>query len=97
MIATVLAELELGSRVFSGDGGDGREEEMGSVGHPVDPLEFAQIGLAAVDVDSASEVRVVWRVFGEEELGPGDLEEGFLDGVQLGVSELFASLLVSGA
>lgn len=37
LVASFLAEFELGAGVFSCDGGDGSEEEMGSVGHPIDP------------------------------------------------------------
>ena len=65
---------------------------MGAVWHPIDPFEFSQIWFSAVDVNSASEVGIFWRVFRQEEFGSWDLEEGFLDGVQLDLSESFVAL-----
>ena len=47
---------------------------MSTVGKPVDPVEFTEIGSAAVDVDSGTEVRVLWRVLWEEELMSTRLE-----------------------
>ena len=94
LIAAFLAELELGAGVFAGDGRDGCEEEVGAVGHPVYPFEFAEIGFAAVNIDAGTEVGVIGGVFWEEEFCSWDLEECFFDGIELCVSECFVALNV---
>jgi hypothetical protein len=66
--ADPLAEIELSLGVFPTDGGNGTERHVGPIGHPIYPIEFAEIGGSGVDVDTRTEVRV-WRgVFRQEEL-----------------------------
>ena len=102
--ADALTESKLSGSIFAADRRDGTKCHMSTVGKPVDPVEFTEIGGTAVDVDSGTEVRVFWRVLWEEELiltmvgkggyfGTLDLEESFLDGIELGISHVLGTLL----
>jgi hypothetical protein len=105
LIAAFLTQLKLSSGIFSGDRGDRREEQMRTIGHPIYPsaivrygivigrlLKFSEIRFPAVDVDPASQIRVIRRIFRQEKFGPRNLKESSFDGVQLRISESFISL-----
>jgi hypothetical protein len=76
--ADALTESKLSRSIFAADRRDGAKCHMSTVGKPIDPIEFTEIGSAAVDVNSGTQVRVLWRIFWEEELMSTRTEMGIL-------------------
>ena len=66
--ADALTEGELSLGIHTADRRNRTEGDVRAVGEPVHPIEFAEIGSAAVNVDSRSQVGIFWRVLWEEEL-----------------------------
>lgn len=72
---------------------DGGEEEVGGVGDPVEPVEFAEDGHAAAHLHARVEVVVRGHVAGQEELAAGDLLKGGLDERELGFDRRAVAVL----
>ena len=81
------------ARVFSASRSDWREEEMGSVGEPVQPLELAENRDAAADLNSRVELVIVWNIFRKPKLVTWDFGERFLDEIQLALDGIRISIL----
>src|SRR5579859_769305 len=102
--ADALTQSELTRGICSADGRDGTESYVCAVREPVYPIQFTEIGGAAVNVHSRAEIRIFGGILWKEELhqirhvregeyfGTLDLEEGLLDGFKLSISHIFRTL-----
>ena len=66
--ADALTQSELTRGICSADGRDGTEGYVCAVREPVYPIQFTEIGGAAVNVHSRAEIRIFGGIFWKEEL-----------------------------